>query len=570
MKNKTARLTLISIVMCTFLGVNVSADVKLIQTDIDSKTDTLILKGTVSEPMETDRVTVEIINPGMGISDIENLTPETLGNVFDNITEIKTDGDGVFSENMKIKGLSGFYSIRVKENNAEEAILFDKCFFYYSEEQAADILRSINEASSPETLVNVLDKNINSLFVNSDAYKKLSSDEKLTLCRFIINSRDESFSSIENACECISYGILSQKLAGCTSENDAETAFYEDTEFIGFDENSSLYMPFYEILSVNSRKEIIKALCDNAPFDNIQDFKKCFYDGIILGGIRLCSNHEQVGEILTSNADYIGKGIDGYFKYSDKASVNKSIIGKKFDSISALLSKIKNIIDKNKESSNKGSGSSGSSGGSGGSLGVTVSNTNTQPQNPPKQPSVQENAELFSDIEAYSWAKESINSLYKKGVISGKGSGLFCPGDSVTREETIKMIVSAFFSLENGCEADFVDVPKNAWSYPYVAFAVKMGIANGKGGGYFGASENITREDMALMLFRCIKNRANYGTGAVPVDIDDVSDYALEAVKYMYTNGIIKGYADGSFAPKAYTTRAEAAVLIERIEKFIR
>lgn len=567
MKNKTARLTLISIVMCAFLGINVSADVTLTQTEIDSKTDTLILKGKVSEPMETDRVTVEIINPGMSISDIENLTPETLGNVFDNITELKTDGEGVFSESMKIKGLSGFYSIRVKENNAEEAILFDKCFFYYSKPQTADILRSINGASSAEALVNVLNENIYSLFVNSDAFEKLSNDEKLTLCEFIINSKDGSFSTIEDACECISYGILSQKLAGCASENDAETAFYEDTEFIGFDENSSLYMPFYEIMSVNGRKETITALCDNAPFESIQDFKKCFYDGIILVGIRLCSNHEQVGEILTSNADYIGSGINGYLNYSDKTSVNKSIIGKNLDSISALLSVINDEIDKNNESSNKGSGSLG---GSGGSHGVTVPNTNTQPQNPPKQPSAQENTELFSDIEAYSWAKDSINALYKKGVISGKGNGLFCPADSVTREETIKMIVSAFFSPENGYEADFTDVPETAWSYPYVAFAVKNGIVNGKGGGYFGAAENITREDMALMLFRCIKNRTDDGMGAVPADIDNVSDYAREAVEYMYAKGIIKGYNDGSFAPKAYTTRAEAAVLISRIEKFIR
>lgn len=108
MKNKTVRLALISIIICALLGTNVSADVTIIQAEIDGKTDSLILKGKVSEPMKTDRVTVEILNPLMGISDIENLTPETLGDVFDNITELKTDGDGVFLERMKIKGLSGF------------------------------------------------------------------------------------------------------------------------------------------------------------------------------------------------------------------------------------------------------------------------------------------------------------------------------------------------------------------------------------------------------------------------------------------------------------------------------
>lgn len=554
MKNKTVRLALISIIICALLGTNVSADVTIIQAEIDGKTDSLILKGKVSEPMKTDRVTVEILNPLMGISDIENLTPETLGDVFDNITELKTDGDGVFSEKMKIKGLSGFYGIRVKENNAEDAAFFENCFFYYSKAQAEDILRLINGASSYETLEKVLDNNIHSLYVNAEMYKKLSKEEKLELCRFIIKSKDNGFSSVEDACECISYALLSDALKKCVSENEAEAVFYDNSEFIGFNEKSPLYMPFYEIMSESGRKETVGMLAAKAPFESRQDFRESFCSSIILRGIKLCSNHLQVGEILISNADFIGKGINAYLDYTDKASVNKSLVGKSFDSTESLLSAIDYAMNK-KESGKKSAGG----GGSGGS--ATVTNTKTQPQQSPDP----ENSEPFSDIVDYPWARESINSLYKKGIISGKGSTFFHPADNVTREETVKMIVSAFFGIEEGCKADFTDVPESVWSYPYVAIAVKKGIANGKGGGYFGAAENITREDMALMLFRCIKNRTPISTGAAPADIGAVSEYAREAVEYMYANGIIKGYGDGSFAPKAYTTRAEAAVLIARI-----
>ena len=65
MKNKTVRLALISIIICALLGTNVSADVTIIQAEIDGKTDSLILKGKVSEPMKTDRVTVEILRSEM-------------------------------------------------------------------------------------------------------------------------------------------------------------------------------------------------------------------------------------------------------------------------------------------------------------------------------------------------------------------------------------------------------------------------------------------------------------------------------------------------------------------------
>lgn len=560
MKYNKTRLALIIVVMCVFFVTNVSAEVSIIQSEIDTETDTLILKGVVSDPLATDRVTIEILNPSTTIDDIGNITAETFGDVFENIAELKTDGDGIFKENMKMRGKSGFYSIRVKENNVENSELFEDCFFYYSKSQSAEILQIINSTATSGELYDYLNNNISYLYINNKSYDKLSSAERLSLCDFIISSRGSGFSSIEDACNCISWGILSQTLAKCTQENEAQISFYENSEYIGFNESSSLYMPFYEIMSESSRKEIINEMYKSAPFENRQNFKNHFYDPVILSSIELCKNHSQIEDVLMSNADYIGSGINVYADYSDKTAVNKSLIGKKYNNMQEVISAINEAIAQNNVI-NQGSGT-GSSGGSGGP-GFSVQG----PSNINNQGNVGQNNDLFTDIEAFSWAKDSINALYKRQIISGKGNNLFCPADNVTREEMTKMIISAFLKFESGYEADFSDVSASSWSYPYIAFAVKNGIVSGKGNNYFGATENITREDMALMLYRCISDKTDIVAKSLPTDIVNVSDYAREAVEYMYSNGIIKGYSDGSFAPKSFATRAEVAVLIARMCK---
>jgi len=177
----------------------------------------------------------------------------------------------------------------------------------------------------------------------------------------------------------------------------------------------------------------------------------------------------------------------------------------------------------------------------------------------------------FSDLESVPWAKESIEALAAKGIVSGVGDGTFRPDNNVTRAEFIKMLIMAFDLVDENAVSTFNDVKEGMWYYKPIASAEELGIVKGKGDGTFGINEHITREDMAVMVYRTsliLGMNLSTGSGEVPfMDKEDIASYALEAVAAMHEKGIIKGIGDNMFAPKNNATRAEAAVLIYRLYK---
>ena len=108
---------------------------------------------------------------------------------------------------------------------------------------------------------------------------------------------------------------------------------------------------------------------------------------------------------------------------------------------------------------------------------------------------------LCNHIASVEWAKESIEALADKGVLNGKGDGKFAPNDSVTREEFVTMLIRATGIASEESEKSFTDVPSDAWFYNSVQTAAAKGIINGRENGSFGAGENITRQDMAVIVY---------------------------------------------------------------------
>ena len=111
-------------------------------------------------------------------------------------------------------------------------------------------------------------------------------------------------------------------------------------------------------------------------------------------------------------------------------------------------------------------------------------------------------ADIFTDLAGSDWAKDAIVSLAEEGIISGRGDGTFAPQDNVTREEFVKIIVSAFLDEENNSGSQFADVDKNAWYAPYIYTAYNAGIVSGIGEDAFGVGMLVTRQDMAAILYR--------------------------------------------------------------------
>lgn len=175
-------------------------------------------------------------------------------------------------------------------------------------------------------------------------------------------------------------------------------------------------------------------------------------------------------------------------------------------------------------------------------------------------------ADLFSDIENVSWAKTAITELGNKEIITGKEPGKFFPEDNISRAEFIKILVKAFNFDDETAECDFTDVVEEDWYYNYIAAALKNGLISGYTDDTFKPNNNITREEMAVVISKLLhKIHANI---SIDTDIlqysdkDDISSYALESVAAVTTLGIMGGMGNNMFSPKETTNRAQAAKVI--------
>lgn len=173
----------------------------------------------------------------------------------------------------------------------------------------------------------------------------------------------------------------------------------------------------------------------------------------------------------------------------------------------------------------------------------------------------------FQDV-TKEWAKEPIEALAARGVIIGTGDGKFKPDDKVTRAEFIMMLMNVFELTDSNATTTFSDIKIGTWCYDEVATAQRLGIVKGRPDGSFGAQDEITRQDMAIMAYQAMTYAGLTSDSEIPlrfVDANSISSYALEGVTAMQTAGVISGMGNGEFVPKSKSTRAQAAVVINNI-----
>jgi len=168
----------------------------------------------------------------------------------------------------------------------------------------------------------------------------------------------------------------------------------------------------------------------------------------------------------------------------------------------------------------------------------------------------------FADLPATHWAYEYIMALVEKGILNGMSATEFAPDANVTREQFAKMLVEALELYDEAATCDFPDMPIDHWAYNYVASAVKAGLITGYVNGEFGTGRNITRQEMAVMVVRGVPNLPETVPPVDFVDVEDIGDWALDAVIKMQKAGIIGGFPDGTFLPQDNATRAQAARII--------
>ncbi|MBN7773539.1 S-layer homology domain-containing protein [Clostridium aminobutyricum] len=185
------------------------------------------------------------------------------------------------------------------------------------------------------------------------------------------------------------------------------------------------------------------------------------------------------------------------------------------------------------------------------------------------------NPVTFSDMTNH-WAKDSVNNMGSRMVVTGVGNNNYAPGRNMTRAEFSAVIVRALGLAPASGASNFSDIKTSDWYNGYIETAVSYGIIKGYDNGKFGPNDTITREQAMTMLARAMKvtglnadltdKNVSELIGAY-TDGTAVSAYAKESVAACLETGITAGRSNQIIAPKDSITRAEVAIMAERLLK---
>ncbi|MDD6308935.1 MAG: S-layer homology domain-containing protein [Clostridia bacterium] len=175
----------------------------------------------------------------------------------------------------------------------------------------------------------------------------------------------------------------------------------------------------------------------------------------------------------------------------------------------------------------------------------------------------------YRDLLGYSWAYTSIVHMENAGVVNDITQTKFAPSEKITRGDFAYFLVNALGITGEGT-ASFADVPEDAYYAKAIAQGKAAGILNGIGNNLFNPESEISRQDLMTIAARGMRQYKGLEEGsgnelASYVDAGQIADYAVAEVAAMVKAGIIKGESDRILNPLGLTTRAEAAVIANRI-----
>ena len=173
---------------------------------------------------------------------------------------------------------------------------------------------------------------------------------------------------------------------------------------------------------------------------------------------------------------------------------------------------------------------------------------------------------VFSDVTEKDWFYDAVNYATSHKLMNGVSDGLFAPNEPMTRAMLVTVLWRYEGSPEEGKNV-FTDVPDGQWYAKAVAWAAENGIVGGVGDGKFDPNGNITREQMAAILFRYANKKGFDVTARGDLskfpDAGKVSDWAKDPIAWAVAGGIIGG-SDGKLLPQGSATRAQVATILMR------
>lgn len=176
----------------------------------------------------------------------------------------------------------------------------------------------------------------------------------------------------------------------------------------------------------------------------------------------------------------------------------------------------------------------------------------------------------FADVNADSWYYPAVAFAVQNSLMNGTDSRSFSP-DGITSRSMIVTILHRLSGSEETAPGSFTDVSPDAYYANAVAWAQQKGIVTGYGNGKFGPDDTITREQLAVILWKYAGSPAPASNGdltAAP-DAEDISSYAKDALAWAKDSGIVNGKSGGKLAPTGKATRAKVSQMMLNLSEAV-
>lgn len=176
----------------------------------------------------------------------------------------------------------------------------------------------------------------------------------------------------------------------------------------------------------------------------------------------------------------------------------------------------------------------------------------------------------FTDVPENSWYRDAVQYAVNMGLMNGISDSQFAPETSMSRAMLVTVLWRYAGSPKEGTN-NFNDVTNGLWYTDAIAWAAENGVVTGVGNGKFDPDGSVTREQLAVVLYRYSNAEGIDTSGRKSLDsfpdATKVSPWAADALSWAVAVGMINGIGSGSqtsLAPQGSATRAQVAAILMR------
>lgn len=174
----------------------------------------------------------------------------------------------------------------------------------------------------------------------------------------------------------------------------------------------------------------------------------------------------------------------------------------------------------------------------------------------------------FTDVKEGDWFHDAVRYVYDNGLMEGVGDGQFAPNATTNRAMVVTILYRLAGEPDVSGDVGFADVESGLWYSNAVLWAAEKGIVNGISETEFAPAGDLTREQLATVLYRYAESMGFDVSASVDLsgfpDAGDIQSYATQALSWAVAEGLLQGFEDDSLQPGGTATRAQIATILMR------